>query len=783
METIRQSLRRISHDLSLKGEVVLGRPELLRAAACLLRFLLALALSRAEVFGGYTPFGVAIVAISGPGAAGALAFAGVVLGSYLGGDFFFGLKYVAMAVLVYAANFVFRDLTAYKKLWFKPTVAACMAAITGFVYAQDAGFGVTAVIFYITETVLIGGGAYFFQIALSDYSEAGMEEEMGLKRTVSVLILVGACLIALSGVTGPAGVSVGRLVAVLLLMSTAYKYGVGSGSTVGAALGIAMDAGMSGTPFFSMAYAFSGLLSGLFGHHGKLMFTVSFVLANAVAVLWTWGSPVHVAAVYEVFLVSMAFLLLPRSLIGKCAIDLGEEAIEHSGGRIRALAQGRVERLAGAFQALYELVKPLPVQWKNDSDIATVFDRVAESCCRKCTKSITCWQLDYEVTLDAMNNATGPMLARGTLEAADFPRHFRESCKHLERYIDLVNFELKALTLRRQQQARLGESRAALATQYADIGTILSDLAGALDRESTPESVRERRLRRFLKSLDIEAKTTVFRDALGRLHAEIKGKDLLTLLKDAQALEKLSAVLGIRLCERHTEMPLHLRDRIAVMEAEPFAAAMGIASVRRRGQAVSGDRSTYFKTDDGTLCVILCDGMGTGTGAARESGQLSDLLKQFLQAGLDPAVAMKLTNGAFQVKNGGFTGCASVDLLSLNLFTGEARLLKYGAAPSYIKRGRSVKAIRGDSLAAGLGSGKQAAPDQVNLRLEPGSFAVLVSDGISQEKNDKWLRTLLIDYTGTEPKELAREIAEAAIERSGHEDDKTVLAVFIEERK
>jgi len=755
---------------------------MIRVVRCLAHFLLALGLSQAEVFGSYTPFGVAVVAVSGPGMTGALAFAGVVLGSYLGGDFFFGLKYIAMAVLVYAANLVFHDVAVYKKHWFKPAVAAFMAAATGFVYVQDAGFGMTAVIFYITETTLIGGSTYFFQIALVGWGGAVREEDMGLKRTVSVLILVSVCLVALAGMTGPAGISVGRLLAVFLVMCTAYKGGVGSGSTAGAALGIAMDASLGGTPFFSMAYAFSGLISGLFGRHGKLLFTVSFVLANAVAVLWTWGEPAHIAAVYEVFLVSMTFMFLPGSVLSKFALNFGEEAIDTPVTRTRTAAQGRAERLASAFHTLYETVKSPPVEWKNDNDIATVFDRAAEGCCRKCQRALSCWRLDYETTIDAMNNATKPMLERGSLEAADFPRHFRESCKHLERYIDLVNFELKALTLRRQHRARLRENRTVLAAQYADMRAILTDLATELSESLTPEPVRERKLRRFLRTLDVEAKTAVFRDTCGRLHAELRGVNLRTLLRDSDRLAKLSAALGVRLCEKRTETPEHEREVIALMEAEPLAAAVGIASVRRRGQTVSGDRSTYFKTDDGNLCLILCDGMGTGGAAAKESGELSNILQQFLQAGLDPAAAMKLTNGALQVKNGGLTACASVDLLTVSLFTGAAKLYKYGAAPTYIKRGRNVKAIRGESLAAGLGSAKSHTPDTANLRLPPGSFAVLVSDGISQEKDDKWLRILLADYTGTEAKELAREIVEAAIARTGHEDDKTVLAVFVEER-
>jgi len=177
--------------------------------------------------------------------------------------------------------------------------------------------------------------------------------------------------------------------------------------------------------------------------------------------------------------------------------------------------------------------------------------------------------------------------------------------------------------------------------------------------------------------------------------------------------------------------------------------------------------------------------MGTGPGAARESEQFCDILEQFLKAGLDPAAALKLLNGAFQVKNGAITSSASVDLLSLNLFTGQAKLFKYGAAPSYVKRGRGIRALRGESFAAGLhplGQSGSGGPDKASLRLEPGSFVVLVTDGVVPEEDDGWFRSLMAEYTGTQAKELARALLEAAISRSGHEDDKTVLAVFLEER-
>ena len=52
-----------------------------------------------------------------------------------------------------------------------------------------------------------------------------------------------------------------------------------------------------------------------------------------------------------------------------------------------------------------------------------------------------------------------------------------------------------------------------------------------------------------------------------------------------------------------------------LFEAEPLIANVGIAGMKKKGEPTSGDRGTYFKTDEGVLCVILADGMGSGEDA------------------------------------------------------------------------------------------------------------------------------------------------------------------------
>ena len=80
-----------------------------------------------------------------------------------------------------------------------------------------------------------------------------------------------------------------------------------TGCTVGTAFGLAMDMVQGGIPFYTMSYAFAGLLSGLFNRHGRLVFLLAFILANASAVACTWGAGPQIYSLFEVFCASVIF--------------------------------------------------------------------------------------------------------------------------------------------------------------------------------------------------------------------------------------------------------------------------------------------------------------------------------------------------------------------------------------------------------------------------------------------------------------------------------------------
>ena len=112
-----------------------------------------------------------------------------------------------------------------------------------------------------------------------------------------------------------------------------------------------------------------------------------------------------------------------------------------------------------------------------------------------------------------------------------------------------------------------------------------------------------------------------------------------------------------------------------------------------------------------------------------------------------------------------------------SLRDGAAEVYKYGAAPSYVKRGARVRRITGSCLPAGLQSA-DTRPETTGFTLEKGSFFVMLSDGVADVNDDGWLMALLEKFQGDDPQALASAILAAGRERRGGDDDCAVLALY-----
>lgn len=751
--------------------------ELARVAYTMLSFLAGFLVSAARLLGSGSPFGVAAVAAAGSGIYGIGCLLGAVLGYIVTGGISWGVRYAATVMIVYTAQFAMQDTKLASMRLFSPLVAGAAMLVTelflllGFGSVKPLSLGLSAM-----ETVLAFACCIFFKEALSD--EERTTEGAEQRHLSAVLLSFAVLLMSVSGFELFGIFSVGRIAAMLVLMTCTLRCGALYGCTVGTVLGAAMDLVHGGVPIFTSAYTVSGLISGMFNRSGRLPFLLAFILANAASALCTWQSANDAAGLYEALCASAIFALLPSGFLSRAGAMFQETAAGSGESGLRRYVAKRVSQLASAYAGVYEMVRRSTDEQYNDTDPARIFDRAADSVCVGCKDKNRCWNREYMNTLSAMNDAGNAIKEKGRLSPDDIPEHFSRRCLKLEGFAAAVNTELRAAACRRQYAANLNESKTAVWQQYGDMAQVLSEVSKELGSINGADHLCERRLMRYLRTLNVEADTAVFRDGRGRLRAVIESGDLTPLLRTEDHLEKLSEVIGLRLTKPKCQDG---SERLFLTEAEPLAVSVGIAAMKKKGEKVSGDRGTYFKTDAGVLCVILSDGMGSGDEAASESAEVIAILEKFLRAGIEPSLAMKTLNSVMLLKGGDNWGFATVDLMCVDLFTGETCFYKYGAAPSYVMNGKSIKRIKGESFPPGLSGKCDASPDTVRMRLKPGSTAIIASDGVLGDKNDKWLREVM-DSASDDMKLLARDTLREAEKLYGKNDDMTVLAVRVEAR-
>lgn len=185
-------------------------------------------------------------------------------------------------------------------------------------------------------------------------------------------------------------------------------------------------------------------------------------------------------------------------------------------------------------------------------------------------------------------------------------------------------------------------------------------------------------------------------------------------------------------------------------------------------ELANGDRCLWFAGPQCRYYLLLCDGMGTGLGAAAEARAAGDMLRRLLMAGYPSAYALRSINSLCTLR--GRAGAVTMDLAEVHLDTGKVMLYKWGAAPSWLLGPNGAESIGVSSPPPGISvSGCTESVDRLSLR--HGQMLVLLSDGV-----DNQVIAQQIDLMGDEPPgSLAAKLLEAG--RVGGTDDTTAAVL------
>ncbi len=236
--------------------------------------------------------------------------------------------------------------------------------------------------------------------------------------------------------------------------------------------------------------------------------------------------------------------------------------------------------------------------------------------------------------------------------------------------------------------------------------------------------------------------------------------------RGAQDLASEYAAVAAILEEARTQEDAHAEAPTLHAEAEfAFSAAEGVC-----GDAIC----TFRNTENGKFYALICDGMGAGKQAALVARAAASFMKKLLLAGAKERTALILLGNflRFGIREETTT---TVDLLTLDEYSGTGTVFKCGAAPTYIKRGSEISTLAAHTVP--LGILREADVQVLPVSFADGDMAILCSDGVGDGESPAWL-TEYLSQSAAAPREMARHIVKTAREQ-GSRDDLSALVVNI----
>ena len=736
-------------------------------------------MSNGSIFGEYAPFGISLVsAVSFPGVITALI--GSVAGYIVFGGGVGNFRYIAAMIAVIAIRWTLNDIKKLNRhslycsvVCFVPTFA------TGLAVMSVKGFDGSEAVIYLIESLLGGAAAYFISrsiIILNGTKSLGML----LPQEVACLVLCGCIgILAMAGMT-ISGVSLGRIAAVLCVLFAARFGGVAGGTIAGIAVGIVMGLYSSEYYFLGSAYAFGGLIAGLFSPVGRLAESAAVVISCGIVSLQSGDISLVFATLYELLGASVLFCLLPKSTCNfLSAVFVSKAEDENCEGLRRSI----IMRLDFAAKALSDVSSDVEEVSQKLSRIVTptidgVYRNAVDNTCQRCGMKVFCWEHREGVTMESFDYVTDKLRREGKIRAEDFRDDFRRKCCRTSEMAMSINQFYKSYLASEAAAKRIDEVRTVVAGQFCGLGDILGEMADEYENYEVFDNEISDRIFMKLKELGmVPIDVSCHIDYMGRMTVETEIND-----GDRKKIKRALLVYEIgKICGRRFDTPSVTAafGRCRIVMCERPGLDVEIASSQHvcgNGQ-LCGDNLRYFNDGMGRMITVLSDGMGTGGRAAVDGGMAVSIMSKLIKAGLGFDCSLKVVNSALLVKSDD-ESLATLDVVSVDLYSGLTDFMKAGAALSFIRKENDMYRVETPSLPVGI------LPDveftYTEDTLEPDDIIVMVSDGATAT-GEQWIERIIEKWEDKSMQELADLINDEATARrdDGHDDDITVIAMRI----
>jgi len=584
----------------------------------------------------------------------------------------------------------------------------------------------------------------------------------------------------------------------IFILTAAFIGGMGQGAAAGALMGIVPGLAYTEIPVFLGTYSFAGLLAGIGRALGKTGVAMGFLLGSIILAVYMQNFNQIMGLMAETGLSLLFFFLLPAGYVKKIGTSLPVfGATARDGGvKIQPVVTRCMNNWTHIFKELshgYAHGCAASSSGQEEPVLKELFKEVENKVCSGCGLYRTCWEREFYRTYQSFLDIFTLVEIYSQITAEDLPENIKRRCNRAKELAITITCLYDIYKLNRYWMRRFRESKEIFSEQLKNVAEVIEELTQQLKLELETYTQKEIFLKEKLKQAGFPVVEV-------RIYVQENGKKEIFLKRQScsgqQCCGRNMAVLLSQLMKEPLTPPCPdctgIEEGLCALRFYPalkYQVKMGVAKIGKSMDVVSGDSYIFVPQKGGKFTFILSDGMGTGPQAALQSSTAVALLQNLLESGLNQDTAIKAVNSLLMLRSTD-DNFATIDMVSLDLYTGQVQFFKVGAPPSLIAHGRRVSLVRASSLPAGII--KDIEITGVTKNLSSGDLLVVFSDGLLDAykgKGDKeeWVKEILKTSVELDPQEISDlflKIAQSNAEKDTTlADDVTVIVARLRDKK
>lgn len=756
-------------------------------------FVLSLFIASKGIYGKFYPFGVSLIS-SVPYSGSLFTGFGCAAGYLISSNIKYSIKYIAAIILICVIRWALKELKLEHYKIYSPILCSTVLFLISIpVYVND-GFSSLTLFNNFLESLFAGIYSYFFKESiyiLVNCAFSKFKTDVLIKNPKDLMIFcVSFFTIMFSLIDFKIGpISLGITLAICAVMLLIRNGGFFNGVIGAVILEFIFEFRVNPGDYILNYCNFiflpiCVLILEIFSKCSKFQFSLLYVLLNLILKLnlvHVIGTKNVLISLYETILASALFIVIPNYL-GKRLINLNSlenNSKNLNSDNIQKYISLRLNSLANSFFNIGSSVDIVANNSKESENVNNKFDEIISSVkthiCRDCTLNAFCWNVRRNETQTYLKD-----LFNGTCNEYSQTK-LKERCSKIENIKSYAEILENENNIKATAKKRINEIKDFMVEQFKDISSVLKEVSNNLGSICSFRADVSNRVTEILNEFDIFA-VNVF-------CSEIQG-DKLSLevcinLKDNEKFKELNIqnILEKEFRKKFKKPILKetLKDKLIYIIAQTpkYKVDLSVSQHVCKNNNFCGDNFKYFQTEDGKLILILSDGMGTGVRAAVEGAMACEIMSTLIRCKIDFKVALKITNTTL-LMNPNEESLATLDVISIDLYTGEATFIKAGAPVTLIKSKGEVQKLDETSLPVGI-------LKNINYYFKKavlsGNDKILVMSDGAIYPNDDWITERLNTWQHEPAKELADYVVKKSLEhrKAENDDDITVVALEIME--